>query len=687
MASVSSLDHDMRQLRLGRYTPAAANEARRWIEETLGKSLPSSDLLQSLKDGVALCELANLVLPPPGIKFKKSAMPFIQMENISHFLKACEMHPLNLPAHDRFLTVDLFEAKDPAQVLQCLGAFSRQAHAVSPSKVRSVIGPKKAGGATMSPSSTGGGAFRAPSSNSPSRNAAALPSARAMSPAITGGSQGSQTTDGGTTKSSGPITSWSKRIDETRSTPAWNIHQYGYMGGANQGSQGVAFGARRQITTAAPSVPSLAEKDRIRKERIEEEARARQQVEREEKEKKARAQEEELQAKEEEERRWEQETKRLREEERQRIEEQKRAWEDDERRWKEQEEVRRKDDEQLQRQLTSKKPPGRPRVPSSGILRGQTLSQYQKELSTITSSSEVPETPEQARVRELEKQLEEARERERQYQAEREERLRRTGTQSGSRPGTSQSVADRPSSAGQSEASWAGDERDYLRKAWQTNNDATPQRAGAPRPLPIPREIEPVPSLPQRPLPQPAVSEPEEQARVESEGIHIPDDPAPILPAPAQPPTPPLKQDADIHIPTSRTANRTGAFLSGNPAPSSSVPRVSSAYEAGDTALEQAADRDRRLASQTKTKAGGWASKSLLEREMEKERERQREWEENQAALKSAPRDGSQGTGEGQTWDVNQYGYIGGDSQNKGSSVGSGIDFGGRRQIIGPRPP
>lgn len=56
MASVSSLDQDMRKLRLERYTPQAANEVRTWIEQTLGDPLPSGDLLDSLKDGVALCK-------------------------------------------------------------------------------------------------------------------------------------------------------------------------------------------------------------------------------------------------------------------------------------------------------------------------------------------------------------------------------------------------------------------------------------------------------------------------------------------------------------------------------------------------------------------------------------------------------------------------------------------------------
>lgn len=56
MASVTSLDKDLRQMRLDKYTPAAANEVRTWIEEVLGAKLPSSDLLEGLKDGVALCK-------------------------------------------------------------------------------------------------------------------------------------------------------------------------------------------------------------------------------------------------------------------------------------------------------------------------------------------------------------------------------------------------------------------------------------------------------------------------------------------------------------------------------------------------------------------------------------------------------------------------------------------------------
>jgi hypothetical protein len=56
MASVSSLDQDMRKLRMSRYTPQAANEVRSWVEDVLGEKLPAGDLLEALKDGTALCK-------------------------------------------------------------------------------------------------------------------------------------------------------------------------------------------------------------------------------------------------------------------------------------------------------------------------------------------------------------------------------------------------------------------------------------------------------------------------------------------------------------------------------------------------------------------------------------------------------------------------------------------------------
>jgi len=60
MASVTSLDQDMRKLRMDRYTPQAANEVRSWIEGTLGERLPAGDLLDALKDGTVLCRYSDI---------------------------------------------------------------------------------------------------------------------------------------------------------------------------------------------------------------------------------------------------------------------------------------------------------------------------------------------------------------------------------------------------------------------------------------------------------------------------------------------------------------------------------------------------------------------------------------------------------------------------------------------------
>lgn len=59
--------------------------------------------------------------------------------------------------------------------------------------------------------------------------------------------------------------------------------------------------------------------------------------------------------------------------------------------------------------------------------------------------------------------------------------------------------------------------------------------------------------------------------------------------------------------------------------------------------------------------------------------------DEGQQATAARARDIQEGSAPGQSWDVHQYGYMGGDSQNRG---GAGLGVGGaRRQIIGPRPP
>lgn len=186
--------------------------------------------------------VANKLDPAKQIRYKKSAMPFVQMENISHFLSFVAKPPVSLPPHDLFLTVDLYEKKDPAQVVQCLTSFSRIAHTLNASAFPNTIGGVKA--TALSPQISGGSdsssVRRALSNGDKSSGAPPLPGRK---PAVS---------------------TWSRKADEGATLPAWNIAQYGYMGGASQGNQGISFGGRRQITATPASTASPAGTARLR---------------------------------------------------------------------------------------------------------------------------------------------------------------------------------------------------------------------------------------------------------------------------------------------------------------------------------------------------------------------------------------------------------------------------------------
>ncbi|KAG6012508.1 hypothetical protein E4U43_007747 [Claviceps pusilla] len=697
MASVTSLDKDLRRLRLEKYTPAAANEARAWIEEALGHKLPSPDLLEGLKDGVALCKLINLGAPPPGIRFKQSTMPFVQMENISHFLRACQAPPFNLHQHDMFLTVDLYEQKDPAQVLQCLGAFSRAAYDADPAHFPEPIGPKnRAGGGGGAPSPQAPG-YASPkslrgrgasiNSNSSSAYGArpALPPHKTRDTTPSGRRSPARSPTVGPA-SPRPVSSWSKREHEGSTAPAWNIAQYGYMGGASQGNLGISFGGMRQITSAGPRVPTLAEKERKRKMEAERQQEADRQ----------RREAEEEAARQQEERRWEEETERLREEERQRVEEEKRRWEEQERQWKLTEEKRRQEEDEAAAKLDEERKRARGR--GDARLRGQFLSQYRAEQQVESDRQD------DTRIQELEEALERARLREEEYERERQTRsssrpvseIVPAKARSRSRHRAASPTPSAPSAVGpvrgqNRNESWTrNDEREYLlnqyNKSSSNNNNNNnkqqpesqestleptperphqPQQADAYEAQPQPQTISP------RPLPEPNVA-PMSNLGATSERVST---------------ARPLPDPTEYISSTTPSQTRTDRFLVSNmPPPAQPQARQTYARELGATEERDLEDR-RRVQSQAQTKAGGWASKSLLEREMEMERQRQQEWEEAQKQTAKAVRsaDGVDGIGGGigGRWDVGQWsGYTGGDSQNKGSQgIGSA-----RRQIAGPRP-
>lgn len=680
----------MRKLRMDQYSPGAIDEVRTFIEQSLGESLPPGDLISNLKDGVALCRLINMAKPGSAPKFKpRAVMPFVQMENISMFIEACKRPPFDLPSHDMFLTVDLYENKDPTQVLQCIRAFSRAAHKINPSAFPNPIGGKSRGG-VLSPQSTGPAGFGGSSygnrgrgaSNASNGSSAYNTSARpasSLTPTRTGDSNNGRwsPTKGSTGPTSPGVSSWSKKSDEGATAPAWNIAQYGYMGGASQGNLGVSFGGRRQITSAGPHVPNMAEKEKKRKE---EEERKRIQAEEDERRRLEEQEAEEERARIAEEERWAEETRKIREKERLKAEEEKRKWEEEERQWKLEEERRRKEEREAEARLQEERK--RVRGNSEARLRGQFLSQYQAENGGISRGNSSNDGSESARIKELEHEIELARERERQYQLERQAEFKQQSRQAvedhdlavrikeeNAKVRSRSRSRPRAPSRKNSDEVWREDEREYLRNQWasQHPSDGT-QQAHRPQP-------QPQPSKSPRPLPEPAPA-----ARLVKNNTGSRPLPDPAKYASPNPPSQTFSQNT----------NRTDRYLSSNPAPQQAQARTTYSSEIGgfDSAAERDAEDRRRLASQQKTKAGGWASKSLLEREMEMERQRQQEWEESQKELKTKVPSGQGvdgiGGGIGGKWDVNQWtGYTRGDGQNRGSQgIGSG-----RRQIVGPRPP
>eukprot|EP01104_Vermistella_antarctica_P000565 TRINITY_DN10718_c0_g1_i1.p1 TRINITY_DN10718_c0_g1~~TRINITY_DN10718_c0_g1_i1.p1 ORF type:complete len:141 (+),score=36.49 TRINITY_DN10718_c0_g1_i1:40-462(+) len=114
---VYGLDADLARKREANYDPALEAKAKDWVQSVTGETI-SGDFMEALKNGVVLCNLANKLRPGIVKRVNASAMPFKQMENIGNFLTACS--DFGLRACDLFQTVDLFEAKNPNQVVQTI---------------------------------------------------------------------------------------------------------------------------------------------------------------------------------------------------------------------------------------------------------------------------------------------------------------------------------------------------------------------------------------------------------------------------------------------------------------------------------------------------------------------------------------------------------------------------------------
>jgi hypothetical protein len=118
----SGLDRDIKKKIADKYDPQQEAECRQWIESVTGMPI-GDDFHAGLKSGVILCELLNRLKPNTIKKINRGKMPFVQRENISNYLQACQ-DEFGMRQVDLFVTKDLFENYNMGQVLLNIYALS-----------------------------------------------------------------------------------------------------------------------------------------------------------------------------------------------------------------------------------------------------------------------------------------------------------------------------------------------------------------------------------------------------------------------------------------------------------------------------------------------------------------------------------------------------------------------------------
>ncbi|XP_070562880.1 calponin-3-like isoform X3 [Ptychodera flava] len=124
------LSAELKAKQRAKYDIEREREARQWIEACTGHPLAEQELGEdhfhkSLKDGIELCRLANILQPGSVKKVNESKMAFKQMENINSFLQAATAY--GVPSMSLFQTVDLYEKQNMVSVLDCLWALASMA--------------------------------------------------------------------------------------------------------------------------------------------------------------------------------------------------------------------------------------------------------------------------------------------------------------------------------------------------------------------------------------------------------------------------------------------------------------------------------------------------------------------------------------------------------------------------------
>ncbi|XP_050520104.1 muscle-specific protein 20 [Daktulosphaira vitifoliae] len=135
-----SLERAVRAKIASKRDPQQEKEAQEWVEIILKKKFPAGVSFEEyLKDGQVLCQLINVISPGAVPKYNTTGGQFKMMENINLFQKACKAY--GVADVDVFQTVDLWEAKDIAQVVCTLFALGRETYR-HPEWTGPYLGPK-----------------------------------------------------------------------------------------------------------------------------------------------------------------------------------------------------------------------------------------------------------------------------------------------------------------------------------------------------------------------------------------------------------------------------------------------------------------------------------------------------------------------------------------------------------------
>ncbi len=126
-AEKSGIAADIQKKKMETYPFEDEAKCITWIESIIDEKM-EENFHSWLKNGVILCKLINEISPGSvAAKFlKPTTMPFKQMETIGMFLDAVKKYGVS--EKDAFVTLDLFEANDLAQVISTLFALDRKAH-------------------------------------------------------------------------------------------------------------------------------------------------------------------------------------------------------------------------------------------------------------------------------------------------------------------------------------------------------------------------------------------------------------------------------------------------------------------------------------------------------------------------------------------------------------------------------